>query len=128
MIKTVRIALLIALMAGSFAVYKSFAAAEGPKQFIGVFKITRANFLKDGPKPEEMPVLKAHLDYWQKYTDEGVCLIFGHTLNNDESSFGIVVVNADSEKTARELMDVDPLTKSGIVTVTVFPFQGIMKK
>ncbi|HEY6805673.1 MAG TPA: YciI family protein [Pyrinomonadaceae bacterium] len=119
--------LLVIFMTGSFAVYKSTAASENPKEFVGMFKVARANFLKEGPKPEDMPVLKAHLDYWQKYTDEGVCLLFGHTLNNDESAFGIVIVKADSEKTAHELMDADPMIKAGIVSVTVLPFEGIMK-
>jgi uncharacterized protein YciI len=117
---------LLASLAIGFVVYNSSASAtQKPKQFIGLFKVARASFLKEGPKPEDMPAIKAHIEYWQKYTDEGVCQLAGHTLNKDESAFGLAVVRSESETTAREMMDADPMIKAGILSVTLFPFEGI---
>jgi uncharacterized protein YciI len=120
---------LLASLALGGVVYNSLAsAAQQPKQFIGLFKVARANFLKEGPKPEDMPAIKAHVDYWQKYADQGLCQLAGHTLNKDDSAFGLALVRTESEKTARELMDADPMVKSGILSVTVFPFEGLEAK
>ena len=57
----------LTVLATAFAVFASFSSqTTKPKQFIGIFKVVRADFLKNGPKPEEMPIIIAHRDYWQK--------------------------------------------------------------
>ena len=118
---------LIALTAATFAVSTSFSKEDKPKQFVGIFKVAKAEFLKNGPTPEEMKIVIQHRDYWQKYTDEGVCLIAGHTLNDDDP-IGLSVVNAESEAAAKVMMDADPMVKSGMLKVTLLPFQGLEKK
>ena len=123
--RRVLILCLFVAIVSAVTAYGSFAATQKPKQFIAIFKIARVNFLKEGPKPDEMPALNAHRDYWQRYTDEGICQIAGHTLNNDESAFGIALVKTESEKAARDMMDADPMVKAGILSVTVFPFEGL---
>jgi uncharacterized protein YciI len=105
--------------------------ADGQKKeikFVGVFKVTRSDFITKGPKPEEMPVLRAHVEYWQGQINQGVCLLAGHTLNKDESGFGLAIVQTDSEATAKKIMDNDPMVRAGIITVTVFPFEGLPGK
>ena len=102
--------------------------AQKSRQYVGVFKIAKAEFLKNGPKPEEMPILEQHREYWQRYTNDGTCLLAGHTLNNDETAFGIVVVRSNSEEAARQLMNNCPMVKAGILSVTLFPFEALERK
>lgn len=118
---------LIALIAATFAVSTSFSKEEKPKQFVGIFKVAKADFLKNGPTAEEMKIIIQHRDYWQKYTDEGVCLLAGHTLNDDDP-IGLAVVKVESEQVAREMMDVDPMVKTGMLKVTLLPWEGLEKK
>jgi uncharacterized protein YciI len=99
-----------------------------PHLFVGVFKVKSLDFLKNGPKPEEMPIIKKHMEYWQKLTDNGICLIAGHTLNDDESAFGLVVVRTGDQSVAQKMVDDDPMVLSGTLTVKVFPFEGLQAK
>jgi uncharacterized protein YciI len=107
------------------------SSAQGQQkegQFVGVFKATNPDFFKKGPQPEEVPILRQHVQYWQKLFDQGVCSVAGHTLNMDENAFALVIVRADSESAAREIIERAPLVRVGIARVTVFPFEGLMGK
>ena len=66
--------------------------------------------------------------YLQRLSDQGISVLAGHTLNHDESAFGLAIVRADSETAARKIMDDDVLVRNGIVTVTVFPFEALIGK
>jgi uncharacterized protein YciI len=117
---------LIALIAAAFVVSTSFSKENKPKQFIGIFKVAKPDFIKNGPTAEEMKVVIEHRDYWQKYRDDGVCLLAGHTLNDDP--IGLSVVIADSEAAAKQMMDADPMVKTGLLKVTLLAFEGLEKK
>jgi len=120
---------LITLILTSFLGGGSSAQGQQKEsQFVGVFKATNPDFFKKGPRPEEVPILRQHVQYWQKLIDQGVCFVAGHTLNMDENAFALVIVRADSESAAREIIERAPLVHAGIARVTVFPFEGLMGK
>jgi len=126
---TVILPLLITLVATLSLVRDSLADNQKKEtKFVGVFKVTRVDFLTKGPRPEELPALRAHLEYWQGEINQGVCLMAGHTLNKDETAFGLAIVRADSEASAKKIMEDDPMVRAGIITVTVFPFEGVPGK
>ncbi|HKE56723.1 MAG TPA: YciI family protein [Pyrinomonadaceae bacterium] len=118
--------LLITLLATLSVVRDSLAESQKKdSQFVGVFKVTRSDFVTKGPTQEELSVVHAHVEYWQDLIKRGVCQLAGHTLNKDESAFGLVVIRADSEAAAKKLAEDDPMVRAGIITVTVFPFEGL---
>src|SRR4029450_8819419 len=95
--------LLITLVATLCVVRDSLADSQKKEtKFVGVFTVTRLDFVTKGPKPEEMPGLRAHLEYWQVQLNQGVCVLAGHTLNADETAFGLAVIRADSEAAAKK--------------------------
>ena len=106
------------------------AIGQQPKRnlFVGVFKATNPEFFVKGPRPEDVPVLKEHVEYWQNLTERGISIVGGHTLNRDESAFGLVVVSIDSEAAAREIIERSPLVRAGLAKVTVYPFEGLVVK
>ena|GEM_PF-446345 len=123
------VAALIALAGMGFAAVGSLATGQRKQgQFIGIFKAVNPDFVKSGPRPEDLPVLRQHVEYLQRLTDQGVSIVAGHTLNHDENSFGLAIVRADSELAARKIMEDDALVRSGLVTTTVFPFEGLIGK
>jgi uncharacterized protein YciI len=126
---SVLLPLLITLLATVSVVRDSLADGQKKEsKFVGVFKVTRLDFVTKGPKPEEMAVVRAHLEYWQTQINQGVCLLAGHTLNADETAFGLAVIHADSEAAAKKILEDDPMVRAGIITVTVFPFEGLPTK
>ena len=68
-------------------------------------------------------MLSAHVQYLQNLLDNGQAVIFGRTTNEDDSTFGMVVFEAENERDAREVMSNDPAVKGGIMTADLFPYR-----
>ncbi len=119
---------LVALILIASTIQSRQSQVQSQGLFIGIFKPTNPDFVKNGPSPEQMPLIKKHVEYLQGLTDRGISIVAGHTTNHDANAFGLVLVHADSETAARKIMEEDALIHAGILTVTVFPFEGLVGK
>ena len=98
-------------------------------QFIYVLKPTRLGMLTDGPTPEEADTVSRHFAYLQGLTEKGVMILMGRTQNNDQTTFGIVVFEAEDEVVARQIMENDPAVMGGVMTATLYPYKiALMRK
>ena len=95
------------------------------KQFALLMKATGPEFFKKTQEPDGMRLVDEHFKRLQALTQQGVCIFSGHSLNQDDTGFGIIVVRAESEAAARKIIDEDQLVKAGLVRGTVFPFQVV---
>ena len=93
------------------------------RQFLYRIKPVRPEMLSEGPTEAESAVVSEHFTYLTNLTNAGVVLLTGRTLNTDQSSFGIVILTADSEGDARKLMLADPAVQKGVMTAEIFPFR-----
>ncbi|MFL5803143.1 MAG: YciI family protein [Roseiflexaceae bacterium] len=50
-------------------------------------------------------------------------MLAGRTLNTDPSSFGIIILRADTEATARGIMEDDPAVQQGVMRAELFPYR-----
>ena len=82
---------------------------------------TRDGFLLKST-PEEDAIVSEHFQYLHALTAQGIVLLAGRTLHTDETSHGLVVLEANSEEDARTLMENDPAVKAGIFRAELFPF------
>jgi len=96
--------------------------ADKVQHFIYVIRAKRFEMLRSGPTAEEARVLQEHSDYLKGLADKRIVVLAGCTLNNDETTFGIVIVKAVHEMAARAVMENDPFVKSGLMNATLFPF------
>ena len=97
--------------------------ADPAPQFLYRLQVTRLEMLRGGPTPEEARVVGAHLDYLKKLAAEGVVILAGRTQTNDDTTFGIVILNAADEAAAWAVMDNDPAVKGSVMHATLFPFR-----
>lgn len=98
-------------------------------QFIYVLKPARLAMLTEGPTPEEVETVSRHFAYFQDLTAKGVMILMGRTQNNDESTFGIAVFEAEDESAARQIMENDPAVQGGVMTATLYPYKiALMRK
>jgi len=119
-------AVLTVLVSLSFGVVSSAKRQQQTeKQFALVFKVTGPEFFKKTHEPDGKQLVDKHFKKLQALTQQGVCLLSGHTLVTDESGFGIVIVRAESEAAAQKIVDDDDLVKAGLVRGRVFPFQVV---
>jgi uncharacterized protein YciI len=118
---------LFVLGIGSFVVISSASEKREPteKQFALLMKATGPEFFKKTQEPDGMRLVDKHFKKLQALTAQGVCIFSGHSLNHDESGFGIIVVRAESEAAAQKIIDDDDLVKAGLVRGTIFPFQVV---
>ena len=93
------------------------------QQFLYRLQVERLEMLTEGPTPEETAVLEQHASYLQQMTDEGQVLLAGRTQQEDASTFGIVILVADSEQQAARLMAEDPAVARDLMHAELFPFR-----
>lgn len=96
---------------------------EQPGQYIYQLKLLRPALLTAGPTPDEAEVLSAHVDYLQQLAQRATVLLAGRTQNTDASCFGIVILQADTESQALQIMQQDPAVKGGVMQASLFPYQ-----
>lgn len=87
-----------------------------------------SHFRDDIPDQKEvMKILKQHLKYFAKCSEDGKVLIAGpHAL--DDGSYGgggVMVLKTDSKEAAEELMADDPFVKENIVDYTIYEFRVV---
>lgn len=77
----------------------------------------------EGPIPEEMDTVSRHFAYLQDLTEKGVMLLMGRTQNNDESTFGICIFEAEDESAARMIMETDPAVRAEVMRAVLYPYK-----
>jgi uncharacterized protein YciI len=93
------------------------------QQWIYVLKPVRLGMLTEAPTPEEDIIISQHFAYLKDLTEKGVMILMGRTQNNDESTFGIAIFEAEDEKAARAIMENDPAVEHGVMTATLYPYR-----
>ena len=94
-------------------------------EFLYRIQPTRPATLTDGPTPAESEVVAAHRAYLERMAAAGIVLLFGRTLTTDASTFGIVILRADSPEAARQIMADDPAVAARVMRGELFPFRVV---
>jgi uncharacterized protein YciI len=92
-------------------------------QFLYRLRPTRTEMVTIGPTPEEEAIVDEHFAYLAALTERGVMVLVGRTQNNDEETFGLCIFQAESEDSARQIMNDDPAVKTGIMRARLYPFR-----
>ncbi|SRR6266496_1774179 len=119
------LALMVLIGTASFVLSFAHGRQQPEKQFALLMKATSPEFFKKTQEPDGKRLVDKHFKRLQALTQQGVCIFSGHSLNTDETAFGIIVVRVDSESVARKIIDDDDLVKAGLVQGTVLPFQVV---
>lgn len=91
-------------------------------QFLYRLQPTRVAMLSEGMTPQEEDTVGQHFAYLQEQVEKGVVLMAGRTLTDDADTFGIVVYQADSDASARHIMENDPAVLGGVMTARLYPY------
>jgi len=79
--------------------------------------------------PEEVETVSRHSAYFQDLTAKGVMILMGRTQNNDESTFGIAIFEAEDESAARRIMEQDPAVMGVVMRAKLYPYKiALMRK
>lgn len=95
---------------------------EKLEQYIYVLKPRADLLIEENWTDKENEAVERHFAYLKKLKSEGILILAGKTKGMDESTFGIVVLEAEDEAQARILMMEDPGVFSGIMSAELFPY------
>jgi len=92
-------------------------------QYLYHLKPARLGMVTEEPTPAEAETISRHFAYLTELTDQGVMILVGRTRNNDESTFGIAIFEAEDDAAARTIMENDPAVRGGVMLATLFPYK-----
>ena len=76
-----------------------------------------------GPTPEENETIGRHFTYLSDLHKAGVVGLAGRTDTTHADTLGIVLLDAESEEAARQIMQNDPAVADGVMTAQLHPFR-----
>jgi uncharacterized protein YciI len=94
-----------------------------PTHYLYKVQPTRLAMLSEGATEGEAEIVGRHFEYLKGLSEERVVVLAGRTLHTDESSFGIVILRADSEADARRVMEHDPAVAGGVMRAALYPYR-----
>lgn len=92
-------------------------------EFLYVLRPKRADMLRTGPTAREAEVISRHFAFLQDRCREGVVVLAGRTLTEDDRTFGLCVQRAESVQSADARMRADPAVAEGVMSVELYPFR-----
>jgi uncharacterized protein YciI len=92
-------------------------------QYIYRLHPRRPEMLTQGPTDPESKILQDHVAYLERLAEKSVVLLAGRTQTTDDATFGIVILKAVSELSARTIMANDPAVKHGVMNAQLFPYK-----
>ena len=99
------------------------------KQFIYVLKLIPSLLNMDNWTEREEKIVDSHFSRLQELLEEGKLVLAGKTLGIDEKTFGLVILEVESEEEALIIMKNDPAVVRGIMTAELFPYKvALIKK
>ena len=109
--------------AGSGAVDPVVLSSKPMNQYLYLLRPTRLDMLTTGPTAEEAATVGAHFEYLHRLLAAGLVLMVGRTQNNDASTFGIAVFEAESQAAAEAIMNGDPAVRGGVMRAELYPYR-----
>ena len=99
------------------------------KQFIYVLKLIPPLLNVANWTEQEEKIVGRHFAKLQELLQEGKLVLAGKTLGIDEKTFGIVILEVETEDEAMIIMRNDPAVSEKIMTAELFPYKiALMKK
>lgn len=117
----------------SFFISTSYAQdvekTEVKKQYVYKLKLIPELLDEKNWTEKENNIVGAHFFRLKEFTENGIVILAGRTMNPDESQFGIVIFEAADDAEAEKFMNDDPAVKEKIMTSELFPFYvALLKK
>ena len=87
---------------------------------------TRPGMLTDGATDDEKALAAQHWAYSRRLLQRGTVIFAGRTMTPAPGAFAMYVIRADSERSAREIMEADPAVRGGVYRAHLVPYQPML--
>ena len=93
------------------------------KQFIYILRLIPYLLNEDNWTEKEEKIVGKHFVKLQGLLQEGKLVLAGKTEGLDEKTFGIVILEVESEEEALSIMKTDPAVAEGIMEAKLYPYK-----
>jgi uncharacterized protein len=93
------------------------------QQFIYVLKLIPHLLDQANWSEKEEDIVNRHFINLQSLLKEGKLILAGKTSTMDKNTFGIVIIEVDSEEEAESIKNSDPAVAEGVMTAELFPYR-----
>jgi uncharacterized protein YciI len=93
------------------------------RQYIYVLKVLPRYLNPSNWTETENKILDDHFSELKKLMENGKLILAGKTQGLDEKTFGIVIIETETEEEATRIMQNDPAVSGGIMKAELFPYQ-----
>jgi len=93
------------------------------EQFLYRIQPVRHDMLTKGATASESRIVSEHFNYLKRLTENGVVILAGRTQTTDYSSFGIVLLRAETIEAAREIMLNDKVVKNNVFRAELYLYK-----
>ncbi len=97
--------------------------AKVKKHFIYVLRLLPSLLEPGRWTQREEAIVERHFSRLTGLLSEGKLVLAGKTAGMDEKTFGIVILDVDSEDEARAIMHTDPAVSEGVMTAELYPYR-----
>ena len=98
------------------------------QHWLYLLKPIRLGMVTEEPTPEEAETVSRHFAYLKDLTEKGLMILMGRTQNNDESTFGICIFEAQHESAARNIMENDSAVAGGVMRAKLYPYKIVLQR
>jgi uncharacterized protein len=92
-------------------------------QYFYVLKLRPSLIEKENWTDKDNQIVNNHFEYLKGLEKEGILILAGRTTNLDANTFGIVIIQADSNELAAEYMNSDSAVSGKVMTASLFPYK-----
>ena len=93
------------------------------QEWLYVLKVTRLEMLTEGSTEEEDRIVGEHFQHLKRLKDEGTTILMGRTIDDDETTMGLVIFRAENEAEAKRILESDPAIRNGVMSATLYPYR-----
>lgn len=96
---------------------------ESKQHYIYVLKLIPELLQETNWTEQEEAIVERHFAHLQRLLEDGQLVLAGKTDGLDEKTFGIVILEVDSEEEAKFIMQQDPAVAEAIMKADLFSYR-----
>jgi uncharacterized protein len=93
------------------------------KQYLYTLKLVPKLIDENNWTDRENKIVEDHFEKLNELLKEDKLILAGKTSNMDENTFGIVIIQVETDEEANTIMVNDPAVKEGVMMAELFPYR-----
>ena len=122
------VVILLSVLVATPVLAQDTAAAAKPMQFLYLLRVVPRFHAESAWTPADNAAVDRHFKRLQDAAAAGKLILAGRTTEPLDTTFGIVIFEAENADAARKFMEEDPAVQAGVMTATLHPYAVALQR